>query len=477
MVSAEWERGGDVSGRGRALVLLSLSLLNVFAVSAAFAVVKLTPARHLSPQPPSVAVRDVVRVSAGSPAGVSAAEPGTGPMPDASVLAGRLSGAIGGAGADLSAVVVDVATGRTLFGHRGDRPATPASTTKLATSVAALASVGPEHRITTRVVRGAGGGIVLVGGGDPTLTALPAGREGGSPPFASLDDLAKQTAAALKTAGIGQVRVDFDASAYQGSGAAPTWKPNYIPDGEVAPVSALAVDKGKAAPQDPTKRTRVADPAAVAAAKFAQLLTKHGVPAKPGRKVTGTGGAEQLGAVQSPPMSVLVEYLLTESDNDVAEAVARQVAMNKGLPASFQGAAQAVTQVLTELGVEQGVVVNDGSGLSPANRITPVALARIVSLAADAEHPDLRATITGMPVAGFSGTLGPPRYSGQASRAGAGVVRAKTGTLAGVSTLAGMVRDADGRLLAFAFMLGDGKGYVNPLTLDRLAAEVARCGC
>ncbi len=266
MVSAEWERGGDVSGRGRALVLLSLSLLNVFAVSAAFAVVKLTPARHLSPQPPSLAVRDVVRVSAGSPAGVSAAEPGTGPMPDASVLAGRLSGAIGGAGADLSAVVVDVATGRTLFGHRGDRPATPASTTKLATSVAALASVGPEHRITTRVVRGAGGGIVLVGGGDPTLTALPAGREGGSPPFASLDDLAKQTAAALKTAGIGQVRVDFDASAYQGSGAAPTWKPNYIPDGEVAPVSALAVDKGKAAPQDPPKRTRVADPAAVAAA-------------------------------------------------------------------------------------------------------------------------------------------------------------------------------------------------------------------
>ncbi|WP_262402521.1 D-alanyl-D-alanine carboxypeptidase [Actinomadura sp. CNU-125] len=82
-----------------------------------------------------------------------------------------------------------------------------------------------------------------------------------------------------------------------------------------------------------------------------------------------------------------------------------------------------------------------------------------------------------MPVAGFSGTLSPPRYTGRASRAGAGVVRAKTGTLAGVSTLAGLVRDADGRLLAFAFMLGDGKGYVNPLTLDRLAAEVARCGC
>lgn len=462
-----------MSGRGRALVLLSLSLLNVFAVTAALAVVKLTPARHLSPQPPSVAARDVVRASVEVPA----AEPGTGRMPDASALAGRLSGAIGGPGTEISAVVVDVATGRTLFQYRGDRPATPASTTKLATSAAALASVGPEHRITTRVVRGAGGGVVLVGGGDPTLTALPAKPGDDSPQFASLDDLARQTAESLKKAGVGQVRVDYDVSAYQGSGAAPTWKPNYIPDGEVAPVSALTVDKGKVAPQDPTKRARVSNPAAVAAAKFAQLLTKNGVSAKPGRTTVATEGSDELGSVQSPPMSVLVEYLLTESDNDVAEAVARQVAMAKGLPASFQGAAQAVQQVLTELGAGQGVAVNDGSGLSPKNRITPVALARIVSLAADAEHPDLRPTITGMPVAGFSGTLGPPRYTGQASREGAGVVRAKTGTLSGVSTLAGLVRDADGRLLAFAFMLGDGKGWVNPLTLDRLAAEVARCGC
>ncbi|MBE1532919.1 D-alanyl-D-alanine carboxypeptidase/D-alanyl-D-alanine endopeptidase [Actinomadura algeriensis] len=420
-----------------------------------------------------MAARDIVRAAAEVPV----AEPGTGPMPDASVLARRLSGAIGGSGTEISAVVVDVATGRALFRHRGDRPATPASTTKLATSVAALASAGPRHRITTRVVRGDGGGIVLVGGGDPTLTALPASPEGDSPRFASLIDLARQTAAALKKTGVGQVRVDYDVSAYQGPGPAPTWKPNYIPDGEVAPVSALTVDKGKVAPQDPTKRARVSDPAAVAAAKFAKLLTDNGVAAKAGRKTVSADGAEQLAAVQSPPLSVLVEYLLTESDNDVAEAVARQVAIDKGLPASFQGAAQAVQQVLTELGVGQGVLVNDGSGLSPKNRITPVALAKIVSLAADADHPDLRSTITGMPVAGFSGTLGPPRYTGQASRAGAGVVRAKTGTLSGVSTLAGIVRDADGRLLAFAFMLGDGKGWVNPLTLDRLASEVARCGC
>lgn len=64
MVSAEWERGGHVPGRGRTLAVLSLSLLNVFAVAAGLAVVKLTPDRHLSPQPPSVAARDLVQVPA-----------------------------------------------------------------------------------------------------------------------------------------------------------------------------------------------------------------------------------------------------------------------------------------------------------------------------------------------------------------------------------------------------------------------------
>jgi D-alanyl-D-alanine carboxypeptidase/D-alanyl-D-alanine-endopeptidase (penicillin-binding protein 4) len=188
-------------------------------------------------------------------------------------------------------------------------------------------------------------------------------------------------------------------------------------------------------------------------------------------------GAERLGAVQSPPLSALVEHLLTDSDNDVAEAVARQVAIKLGRPATFADSAQAVRQVLAKLGVAEGVSVNDGSGLSPRNRISPIALARIVSLAAGDDHPRLRSVITGLPIAGFSGTLSPPRYTVTSSRAGAGMVRAKTGTLAGVSTLAGLAHDADGRLLAFAFMAGDGKGPVDPGKLDQLAATVAACGC
>lgn len=462
-------------GRAGALVVLSLCLLNVFAVTAGSAVVKLTPDRRLTPQPPNVAVRDLVRIP--ETATVPTADLRAGRPPNVSALAGRLSALIGGPRAKISAVVVDVATGRPMFEWNADRPATPASTTKLVTSVAALASVGPAHRVTTQVVRSAGGGIVLVGGGDPTLTALPVRPGENHPPYASLLDLASQTAAALKTSGVERVRVDYDASAYEGPRTAAGWKPNYLPDGEVAPVSALTVDEGRAFPSDRSKKTRVSDPPAAAAKQFARLLSKYGITAKAGRRTVAQKGAVRLGAVQSPPMSALVEHLLTESDNDVAEAVARQVAMKAGRPATFANAAQAVQQVLARLGVAEGVSVNDGSGLSTRNRISPIALARIVSLSAGAEHPELRSVVTGMPIAGFSGTLSPPRYTIGSSRAGAGMVRAKTGTLAGISTLAGLAYDVDGRLLAFAFMAGDGKGPVDPGKLDQLAATLAACGC
>jgi D-alanyl-D-alanine carboxypeptidase len=462
-----------VPARGRALAVLSLSLLNVFIVVAGLAVVKLTPDRHLSPQPPGVAARDLVRASARIPA----ADPAGGRAPNPQALAGRLAALIGGPKAKINAVVVDAETGRTLFAQRADQPATPASTTKLATTVAALATVGPSHRITTQVVRGTGGGIVLVGGGDPTLTALPARADEGHPPYASLLDLAKQTATALKASGVTRVRVDYDASAYQGPRTAAGWKPNYLPEGELAPVTALTVDEGRVSPADPTKRARVSDPPSTAASIFANLLTRNGVAAKAGRRTVAQKGATRLGAVQSPPLSALIEHLLTDSDNDVAEAVARQVALKLGRPTTFVDGAQAVRQTLAKLGVTQGVSVNDGSGLSPRNRITPLALARIIALAANPAHPQLRSVITGLPIAGFSGTLGPPRYTVSTSQAGAGVVRAKTGTLAGVSTLAGLTYDGDGRLLTFAFMAGDGKGAVDPGKLDQLAAAVAACGC
>jgi D-alanyl-D-alanine carboxypeptidase/D-alanyl-D-alanine-endopeptidase (penicillin-binding protein 4) len=158
------------------------------------------------------------------------------------------------------------------------------------------------------------------------------------------------------------------------------------------------------------------------------------------------------------------------------------VALATGAPASFSGAAGAVTAVIRRLHAGPGVYLADGSGLSPLDQIPALTLFRLVSVDASAGHPALRAVLTGMPVAGFSGTLaaGGSAFGALAVMA-PGAVRAKTGNLNTVVTLAGLVDDRDGTPLAFAFM-ADRIRSVKVLTqaagvVDRLAAALAACGC
>lgn len=86
------------------------------------------------------------------------------------------------------------------------------------------------------------------------------------------------------------------------------------------------------------------------------------------------------------------------------------------------------------------------------------------------------AVSSGLPVAGFTGTLA-ERYDSESARAGRGVVRAKTGTLTGVSSLAGTVRDRDGRLLVFAVLTQGADTDAARTALDEFAAALAGCGC
>ena len=150
-------------------------------------------------------------------------------------------------------------------------------------------------------------------------------------------------------------------------------------------------------------------------------------------------------------MPDLVERMLTASDNDLAEALGRHVAIAAGLPATFAGEAAATVAalepLLSGLGVPGSALsLRDASGLSPLNRVQPAALARLLALAARDER--FGAVLSGLPVAGFDGTL-EDRYREGPTAVAAGQVRAKTGTLTGVSALAGVVRTRDGRLLAF----------------------------
>ncbi|MDP9848197.1 D-alanyl-D-alanine carboxypeptidase/D-alanyl-D-alanine-endopeptidase [Streptosporangium lutulentum] len=407
-------------------------------------------------------------------AGPVLAARGNGPLPAKGTLAGRLTEALGdpALGDRVGAVVLDAETGATLFDSDAGVGITPASTTKLVTAVASLASLGPDARLSTRVVRGSSpGSIILVGGGDPTLAGP---RSSGDPLYypqpTSLSSLARLTAKALKAAGVTKVTVAYDDSLYTGPRTASTWKPNYVPEGSVAPVTALMVDEGRVSPNS---HQRVSDPSRVARGAFVSLLPKYGITVSgSARRVKAAAGAQEIARVESPPVYALVERALTLSDNDLSEALARQIAIKEGKPASFEGAVAAVHQVLTRIGADEGVRIFDGCGLSPKNRITPAGLARLVATASASGNPHLHSIISGMPIAGFSGTIG-HRFG--KSHSVYGLIRAKTGTLDGVNTLAGVTTTREGRLVTFAFMAdrvppGWGKAEA---ALDRLAATVA----
>ena len=104
-------------------------------------------------------------------------------------------------------------------------------------------------------------------------------------------------------------------------------------------------------------------------------------------------------------------------------------------------------------------------------------MVRMLRLAAGNQHPELRAVITGLPVAGVEGSLR-VRYFDDQSLAGRGVVRGKTGTLNKVRALAGVVRTNDGSLLAYAFLINKPKNEFNAMVwLDRVTTAISTCGC
>lgn len=372
-----------------------------------------------------------------------------------------------------TASVVDAVTGKQLYGARAGTPAVPASTIKIATAVAALDALGPDHRIETSVVQGAADEIVLVGGGDPTLTArgTPRTAPGADRP-ASLRDLADRTAYALRKRDKRKITVAYDTSRYTGPDRHPIG-----PNENLARITPLMVDEGRRDDSTSGPAVRADDPAADAARTFAGLLRDRGIEvgAEPHR-VTADPRAERLAVVRSLPLSALVERMLTTSDNDIAEALARQTALASGEPVSFEGAGRAVTARLKKLGLPlTGARFADGSGLNREDKTSAALLAQLLVRAADPRHPELRPVLTGLPVAGFSGTL---RHRYADASAGTGMVRAKTGTLTGVNTLAGTVVDADGRLLVFAFMTSNAADrYSAQAALDRLASALANCGC
>jgi len=481
-------RGQVVTNRSAVTALVTLALLNVFTLGAGVAVAGLLPDRLALWQVPRVASAGIK-----APGPVLSPADSHGPLPSRKRLAARLAPLLAAPplGRHAGAVVTDLATGQVLFSQQAGSAFVPASNAKLLTAVAALSALGPSARFTTRVVAGAmPGSLTLVGGGDPTLAAGNPPRSDYPQP-ATLASLAASAVRWLAAHHRRTVRLAYDTSLFTGPSLAPGWTPGYISTGNVTPITSLQVDQGRltrsGAPQDADDpgnfRPRSATPAADAVSAFARLLRRDGVHVA-GRPAAGRQPrrAVPVAAVRSPAVSEIVAWMLRESNNVIAENLARQVALHTGRPASFSGGAAAVTAVLARLGVRHGVHLMDGSGLSPLDRVTPNALAAVVQLAATGGPAALRAAITGMPVAGFSGTLA-PRQSvfGSFGPPALGRVQAKTGNLSNVASLSGITTDASGQVLAFAFMADQiPKGSLLKSaagTIDAMATALAGCGC
>ena len=361
--------------------------------------------------------------------------------------------------------------------RKPDQSLVPASTQKILIATAALAVLGPDFRYETRVLSdgeprdGAVGAVWLVGSGDPTLASPEYIRWLADRPRFQFHQATPLTALVdgLKAAGVTTVTggVLGDESRYDRTRIVPSWKANYVIDNEAGPLGALLVNSGFTVFESGLER-RADDPAAHAASELSRLATAAGItvtgPARSG--VAPVGETVTLATVRSAPLSEIVAGMLRESDNTAAELLVKELGVARRHDGSTPAGTQAVTDALTDAGLPTaGLRLGDGSGLEITNHASCALLAAALRIPDRGGAPELSPLLA---VAGRSGTLS----LRLAATPLEGKLRGKTGSLNGVTGLAGYL---DGRRgLSFAFLangpLSDSAGR---LLQDRLVALLA----
>lgn len=437
------------------------------------AVVAVIPPEQLAPSTLS-AVTSVMPLNADAP------------MPDEDKLAAELAKTLKHDGAGTFGMyVTDALTGQQLFTQDGKTGAVPASNLKLLTAAAALKTLGPETRFATRAVTGDGPNeILLVAGGDSMLTAGES-KDGDVMGHAGLATLAKETAGALKAAGtMGPLTLAIDDTLFIGAPLNHKWAKEDVEAGEIAPIFPMALNAARFAVGD-LGGPRPQDSSVAVAEAFAQELEKAGVNTSgaitrsQARNPQSAGAAGKSGkvlaSVESATVAEQTQYMLDESDNYVAEVLGRMVALKEGKPASNEGAVAAVRQAVSGLGLPIDSIVSvDNCGLAVGNLISPQQLVQLLSLMLEDPGSDIAQALPGLPIAGLSGSLS-GRFGATYSIDGAGLVRAKTGSLLLVTALSGYVVNSDGRLLVFSILgngLSDGAAAARPV-VDAAAAVLA----
>ncbi|GGO34788.1 D-alanyl-D-alanine carboxypeptidase/D-alanyl-D-alanine-endopeptidase [Deinococcus humi] len=403
-------------------------------------------------------------------------------------------------------LVQDLQSGQVLQTWLPDTPFIPASTNKLVVGAAVLNTCGGadgwwSSELTVpaaQVGRPRVKAVTLRGSGDPTLKV----SEG---PY-SLRALAKQAyGRGLRV--VGEVRLD-DARLDSG-----TWKDAPI---EV-PMTALRLAEWHDAPplsQDTARRRlgaaliaelrragiRVTSQEVGKAASFKPYLaparTDERGETLPPDPVTPVGSRPEqaVASVRSAPVAQFLADTLRPSDNLNAEELLATLALRPAGNGTLEGALARERAFLGRIGVDlSGVVLADGSGLSREGRLTPRALVELLRTMYELPYPLVgtpaegsgfpdklyrqrqNAFVEALPQGGTDENL--PNHGGRGGTlsqrfVGTGLdVRAKTGTLPGVSSLAGYVTAKSGHLLAFALMM-NGPPESPILTLRALQDEV-----
>ena len=425
------------------------------------------------------------------------------------VLAKRSSSTI--LGKRFTMTVWDTASGSYVFQRRAGASLRGASTTKVLTAIGALAALGPDHRFPTTVRAGATPDeIVLVAGGDPLLTSAdlralatstvgalgltptptvppvptdaatpgtpepaPSASSSVSPPVVVAPVVEAPVVVApvvVAPAAARTITVRADDSLFSGSGQSRGWPNSYLPR-QVRPVGAFARDDRKV--RDATKD---------AGAYFASALRTLGVSATYGGEASAAPESATVASIPGHSVTEAVSKALLISDNDTAEMLFRHIAVARGLPGTWAGARQALADTLRDLNVPlDGVRIVDGSGLSLEGRLTAGALTSALARALSPEHPELAGMRGWLPVAGRTGTLkaGYKRFNSRPAKCAAGLIQAKTGTVADAIALAGYAAGADGQTKVFVSIVNSRPTRYSRVTtrraVDRATSSITGC--
>jgi D-alanyl-D-alanine carboxypeptidase/D-alanyl-D-alanine-endopeptidase (penicillin-binding protein 4) len=360
--------------------------------------------------------------------------------------------AIGGGS---GAWIADADSGRRLFAFKEGQSRTPASIEKPFTTSTALARLGAGFRIPT-VVSADGlltedgtltGSLYIKGFGDPSF-----GRSG----------LAR-LAAQVQASGVQRVtgRVYGDESYFDEHRGLPSGRFKLSVD--IGPLSALAFNEGTLAGYG---RGFQSDPPAFVAARLSAALRARGtVVEHRARAGESPKSAREITSVRSPTLATLVRHTNQLSNNYFAESLLKGLGARLARSGTTAAGIAVVKRFEEEIGVTSTVL--DGSGLSRGDAVSPHALATLLSRAE--QEPWFDAFYRSLPLAARSGTLR-KRMRGTAAQ---GRCRAKTGTLIGVSSLAGYCRSHQNHRTVFALLMNGVNVASARRAQDRIAAMLA----